>query len=180
MSRLVEDLLALSRAEEGRPLPKGRCYLLETLVSLKEELAESHPDRTIEIHGPAEAIVEAPETLVRTILRNLMENGLRYSDEVVTCQIEQSQEAIRVSVVDLGCGIAAEEQEKVFERFFRSDASRSRATGGSGLGLAIVKTMVKQTGGEVRLESQLGQGTTVTVEWKSEGKSHEPNDPSGG
>lgn len=180
MSRLVEDLLALSRAEEGRPLPKGRCYLLETLVSLKEELAESHPARTIEIHGPAEAIVEAPETLVRTILRNLMENGLRYSDEIVTCQIEQSQEAIRVSVVDLGCGIAAEEQEKVFERFFRSDASRSRATGGSGLGLAIVKTMVKQTGGEVRLESQLGQGTTVTVEWKSEGKSHEPNDPSGG
>lgn len=166
MSRLVEDLLALSRADEGRPLPEGLCHIEETLLSLRDELAESHPARVVEIEGDAEAIVGAPETFVRTILRNLMENALRYSDEVVTCRVVTNGEGVQVEVSDRGCGISPEEQERVFERFFRSDSSRSRATGGSGLGLAIVKTMVAQTGGKVSLKSQLGEGTTVTVTWK--------------
>ncbi len=178
MSRLVEDLLALSRADEGRPLPQGTCHLVETLRLLKEELDESHPGRDIDIVGSEEAVVKAPETLIRTILRNLMENALRYSDDTVTCSVERCDQQTRVRVTDRGCGIPPEEQEKVFERFFRSDSSRSRATGGSGLGLAIVKTMVVQTGGEVRLESQVGEGTTMTVVWKGDNKDDEPEDSS--
>lgn len=170
MSRLVEDLLALSRAEEGRPLPDGTCHLVETLRLIRDELYETYPGRTIEISGPEEATVQAPETLIRTILRNLMENALRYSDELVICRVEQSPTEIRLSVIDRGCGIPPSEQEKVFERFFRSDCSRSRATGGSGLGLAIVKTMVARTAGQVSLQSQLGEGTSVTVVWKGERK----------
>ncbi len=176
MSRLVEDLLALSRADEGRPLPNGSCHLMETLVSLRDELMESHPGRNVEIQGSPEATVGAPETFVRTVLRNLMENALRYSDKSVTCRVEMSSEEVRVLVTDEGCGIAPEEREKVFERFFRSDCSRSRGTGGSGLGLAIVKTMVAQTGGQVWLESQLGEGTTVTVVWKGIQTENEPHD----
>lgn len=166
MRRLVEDLLALSRADEGRPLPEGTCLLRDTLEALKEEFAETHPQRALQFSCPPEAVVDAPTTMVHTVVRNLLENALRYSEGAVECRVSTAAETVTVVVEDTGCGIPEEELEKVFERFYRSDHSRSRATGGSGLGLAIVKMMVERTGGEISLASRLGQGTTVTVVWR--------------
>lgn len=167
MSRLIEDLLALSRADEGRPLPEGSCLLRETLTSLVDELAESHPGRTVSLDCPNSAEVEVPSTLVRTVLRNLLENALRYSDHEVNCRVSApSSGQLQVSVEDTGCGIPEEDILRVFERFYRADHSRSRATGGSGLGLSIVKMMVERTGGRIQLSSQVGQGTAVKVTWK--------------
>lgn len=166
MSRLVEDLLALSRADEARLLASGSCGLSETFASIEDELSESHPGRTLNVICSPSAEVKAPPTLVRTVLRNLVENAFRYSDEVVTCRVVEVPGQVEVTVEDTGCGIPEDELDKVFDRFYRSDHSRSRATGGSGLGLAIVKLMVEQTGGEVSLSSRLGQGTTVRVVWR--------------
>jgi two-component system OmpR family sensor kinase len=167
MSRLVEDLLALSRADEGRPLAQENCQLLDTLQSVTEELAETYPDRLVEMSGAADIGVDAPATLVRTVLRNLLENALRYSDDKVVCRLTQNGPSVQVVVEDQGCGIPADEIPRVFERFYRADHSRSRATGGSGLGLAIVKTLVDKTGGEISLRSQVDEGTTVAVTWKA-------------
>ena len=166
MSRLVEDLLALSRADEGRPFPEGTCALPQTLEVLQEEFAETQPGRVLDMTYPADVRVDAPTTLVHTVIRNLLENALRYSEGPVTCKVSTEKGKIEVKVEDTGCGIPEDELDRVFERFYRSDHSRSRATGGSGLGLAIVKMMVEKTGGQVKLESRLGHGTTVTVVWK--------------
>lgn len=166
MSRLVEDLLALSRADEGRALPIGECLLGDTLASLREEFSESHPERELCFDGNLEVSLKAPPTLVRTVLRNLLENALRYSDATVFCRVKAEGGKIEVMVEDSGCGIPEEEIDKVFDRFYRADHSRSRATGGSGLGLALVKMLVEKTGGEVSLSSVLGRGTSVKVSWE--------------
>jgi two-component system OmpR family sensor kinase len=167
MSRLVEDLLALSRADEGRPLAAESCQLQPILQSLLEEFSEVSPQRAIEVSCPDDVVVDAPLTLVRTVLRNLLENALRYSDGPVVCRVAQrGGAAVEISVEDQGCGIPENEISRVFERFYRADHSRSRATGGSGLGLAIVKSLVDRTGGEISLRSQLDVGTTVQVVWK--------------
>lgn len=167
MARLVEDLLALSRSDEGRPLPQGSCMLGETISSVVEELAESQPGREIAVSCPPQAQVGAPSTLVRTVVRNLLENALRYSDDTVVCRVSAEPDRVELTVEDTGCGIPEDDLPKVFDRFYRADHSRSRATGGSGLGLAIVKLMVERTNGQITLSSRLGEGTCVKVEWKA-------------
>lgn len=166
MGRLVEDLLALSRADEGRPIPNGESQLCEVLSSLSQEFSESHPARRLHIECPPEARLEIAPTLLRTILRNLLENALRYSDDLVCCRVVESADRIEVVVEDTGCGIPEEELDKIFDRFYRADHSRSRATGGSGLGLAIVKMLADETGAQVSLSSRLGEGTQVKVLWR--------------
>jgi signal transduction histidine kinase len=168
MSRLVEDLLALSRAAEGRPLPQQECHLSATLGTLIEEFSELQPDRVVRLDSPDSAVLRAPVTLVSTILRNLIENALRYSDADVQVRVSDSPKEVAVSVQDSGCGIPSEELCSVFDRFYRCDHSRSRATGGSGLGLAIVKSLVERTGGQIELSSQLGEGTTARVFWSKD------------
>lgn len=172
MTHLVEDLLTLSRAEEGRPLPSQKCPFLTILTSLSEEFHQTNPNRTIKLEGDPAIAIQAPTTMVRTILRNLMENALRYSDSDITCSVTACEQTISVLVEDLGLGIPPEDLTKVFDRFYRSDHSRCRATGGSGLGLAIVKSLVEKTGGRIELESQLGVGTSVTVTWTKEALTH--------
>ena len=100
-----------------------------------------------------------------TALRNLIDNAIRYSPEDTTVGVglRQRDGLVQISVTDQGPGIAPEEQERIFERFYRIDAARSRHTGGTGLGLSIVKHVVANHGGEITLWSQPGQGSTFTV-----------------
>lgn len=165
MTRLVEDLLALSRADEGRPLPEQDCDLSATSLSLREEFKQVDPSRTIRIESVGRPCLKAPNTLIRTIIRNLLENALRYSDDEIVCRVQELSDRVELQVEDKGCGIPETELSKVFERFYRSDCSRSRATGGSGLGLAIVKSLVERTNGVIEIESKLGVGTKARVFW---------------
>jgi two-component system sensor histidine kinase SenX3 len=110
-------------------------------------------------------VVAGDRTLLITALSNLLENAVAYSPEGTPVSVRRRRQGDRVeiSVTDRGIGIAPEHQQRVFERFFRVDPARSRATGGTGLGLAIVKHVAANHGGEVRLWSQPGVGSTFTL-----------------
>jgi two-component system, OmpR family, sensor histidine kinase SenX3 len=100
-----------------------------------------------------------------TALRNLIDNAIRYSpaNSRVGIGVRAREGLVSISVTDQGEGLSAEDQERVFERFYRVDSARSRHTGGTGLGLSIVKHVASNHGGEVTLWSQPGQGSTFTL-----------------
>ena len=103
-------------------------------------------------------------TAVRQILANLIDNSLRHTDrgQVAVFAARQS-DGMQIGVRDTGSGIGPEHLPRIFERFYRADASRARDSGGTGLGLAIVKHLVEAHGGSVTAESTPGQGTTITT-----------------
>jgi two-component system sensor histidine kinase SenX3 len=115
--------------------------------------------------GHADAMVYGDQDQLVTALRNLIDNAIRYSPEntKVGVGIRSKDGLVAVSVTDQGEGLSPEDQERVFERFYRVDAARSRHTGGTGLGLSIVKHVVANHGGEVTLWSKPGQGSTFTI-----------------
>src|SRR5699024_6860642 len=103
--------------------------------------------------------------LLVTALRNLLDNAVRYSasDTRVSVGVRTVADVVEISVVDQGVGLTPEQQDRVFERFYRVDLARSRETGGTGLGLRIVKHVAANHGGEVRLWSAPGRGSTFTL-----------------
>jgi PAS domain S-box-containing protein len=168
MQRLVDDLLDLSRIESGRwqPVPVA----LDPAAAAREVWA-SLGDRTgaRPVEFAIDAAPDAPELradpdALRQILTNLLDNSLRHTPPggTITCRIRREDGGIALSVRDTGTGIAREHLPRIFERFYRADASRSRDAGGTGLGLAIVKHLVEGHGGRVSAESERGAGTAVT------------------
>jgi two-component system sensor histidine kinase SenX3 len=119
----------------------------------------------IVVGGSVSLPVYGDHDLLMTAFRNLIDNAIRYSPEGtrVGVGVRSRDGLVQVSVTDQGPGITPEEQERIFERFYRIDAARSRQTGGTGLGLSIVKHVVSNHGGEVTVWSQAGQGSTFTV-----------------
>lgn len=121
---------------------------------------------TVLSNAPADqAMVHGDAELLATAVRNLVTNAINYSGDgshiaVVTARCG---DLVEVSVTDHGQGISAEEQERVFERFYRVDAARSRTTGGTGLGLSIVKHVCANLGGDVVVRSRMGRGSTFTI-----------------
>jgi len=116
--------------------------------------------------------VRGDAALITTAVRNLLDNAIRYSEPRTRVSVGVSLDAedpdiVRIAVVDQGIGIPKEEQERVFERFYRADESRSRESGGSGLGLAITKTLVEAHGGSISVGSVEGGGSTFRVALKA-------------
>ena len=113
------------------------------------------------------AIVYGNKELLEELLWNLCDNAIRYNKEngIVKVQVEKERGQVRLQVSDTGIGIPLEHQERIFERFYRVDKSRSKETGGTGLGLAIVKHIVAQHEAELFLESVPGEGTKITVQF---------------
>ncbi len=111
------------------------------------------------------AWIEADRRMMEELLYNLCDNAIRYNVRggSVRVEVRPLRDQVMVSVQDTGIGISQENQERVFERFYRVDKSRSKATGGTGLGLAIVKHIAAKHGASLALESELGRGTTITV-----------------
>lgn len=168
LAALVQDVIELSR------LQSTDMVLNSTLVDIEQVVAESvdrnrltAEGKNIEllVGGKAPRPVHGDPELLGTALRNLIENAIRYSPENTKVGIGMAVkgDTVRISVKDQGPGIPDDEQDRIFERFYRVDPSRSRQTGGTGLGLSIVKHIVGQHGGEVTLWSQPGSGSTFTI-----------------
>ena len=168
MQRIVDDLLDLSRIESGGWRPRAATIPIETAAAEVFALAQGHADRTgvsLRTDVPADAgSVYADPTALRQILVNLVDNGIRYAGQgTVTVYSRRVPSGIVVGVRDTGTGISAEHLPRIFERFYRVDAARSREEGGTGLGLAIVKHLVEAHGGRLVAESRVGSGTDISA-----------------
>ncbi|HYH78025.1 MAG TPA: ATP-binding protein [Arthrobacter sp.] len=168
LAALVQDIIELSRlqgasvAQQGRPVDVNA--VIHEAVDRSQLPAESKNIKIV-VGGHVDGMVYGDPDLLVTALRNLIDNAIRYSPENtrVGVGVRAKEGLIAISVTDQGEGLSPEDQERVFERFYRVDAARSRHTGGTGLGLSIVKHVVSNHGGEVTLWSQPGQGSTFTL-----------------
>ena len=168
LAELVHDVVELSRLQDGVPPTRPAEVDVDAVVAEAVDRCRSTAESrgiAVEVGDPSAARVTGDAELLTTAVRNLVDNALRYSDAGtrVGVGVQCSDGWVEVSVTDQGIGIGPEERERVFERFYRVDPARSRVTGGTGLGLSIVKHVAAGHGGDVRLWSQVGQGSTFTL-----------------
>jgi two-component system sensor histidine kinase SenX3 len=164
----VQELIDLSRLQGADPLPEQQLVQVDRVVAEAVDRARTVAAAagiTLVRGGECGLTVSGSEAQLATALGNLIENAVHYSPHGtrVAVAVRQSQGAVEVSVTDEGIGIAERDLERVFERFYRADPARSRATGGTGLGLAIVKHIATNHGGEVSVWSVEGSGSTFTL-----------------
>jgi two-component system, OmpR family, phosphate regulon sensor histidine kinase PhoR len=170
MQRIVDDLLDLSRIESGgwRPNPvwsRVPDVAADVMLASKPTAAAKGIVVRADIASDAETVLADP-TALRQVLGNLVENAVRHTAEgTVTIVARRDADAVSLTVVDTGVGIAAEHLPRIFERFYRVDPARSREQGGTGLGLAIVRHLVEAHGGHVTAASEAGAGTTIRTTW---------------
>ncbi len=175
---LVGDILRLSRLEErGRDLAMEPLSLREEARLVKEQLTGLALRRgvTVTLAG-SEGQIVASKKIVAEILHNLTDNAIQYNRPggSVAITVSESRDTAAVTVRDTGIGIPKEELPRIFERFYRVDKSHSRELGGTGLGLSIVKHGAVCLGAQLRVESDLGVGTTITVQFPKAGKEQSP------
>jgi signal transduction histidine kinase len=168
MSALVRDLLDLSRLESEGFTPELAVVEIEPLVrELSESWAGEAREKGLAFETAVEADlgVRADRQLLYQALENLVENAIRYvpRDRRVRIEARRVPAGIELSVADNGDGIPREDQARIFERFYRVEKGRARASGGTGLGLAIVKHVAEAHGGRVDLESAPGRGATFRI-----------------
>jgi two-component system sensor histidine kinase SenX3 len=168
LAALVQDIIELSRLQGANVAQQGRPVDINTVVAEavdRSQLPAESKNIQLVVGRQADAMVYGDQDLLVTALRNLIDNAIRYSPENtrVGVGIRSKDGLVSVSVTDQGEGLSPEDQERVFERFYRVDAARSRHTGGTGLGLSIVKHVISNHGGEVTLWSRPGQGSTFTI-----------------
>jgi len=170
LHQIIEDLLSLSRieqeAEQGRIVLNGR-RLAPVLRAAVQACSARAQEKgiTLELSCPEDLRARLNQTLLEQAVVNLIDNAIKYSGPHSRVQVEAAREdgLVAVRVRDQGIGIAKEHLPRLFERFYRVDAGRSRKAGGTGLGLAIVKHIAQAHGGRVAVESTPGQGSVFTL-----------------
>jgi two-component system phosphate regulon sensor histidine kinase PhoR len=167
MLTLVEDILRLSKLDEGYPGGRReRVNLLDIVKQAAAALEASAQKKgvTQNITGERHIVVGDP-TLLYELVSNLMDNAIKYNKPGgrVDVSLDSENGGVSLRVSDTGIGIDPRHQDKIFERFYRTDKSRSKGTGGTGLGLSIVKHSAEYHAATLHVQSQLGQGTTITV-----------------
>lgn len=168
LGALVNELITLSRLQGADPLPDLAVLEVDAVVAEAHArsvaLAET-AGMTITMDAPSGLLVKGDRQMLITALVNLLANAVHYSPagNVVSISRRVNEGFVEIAVTDRGIGIAPEHQSRVFERFFRIDPARSRATGGTGLGLAIVKHVAANHGGAAVLWSKPGTGSTFTL-----------------
>lgn len=165
---LVNDIIKLSELDEGAYSTETdeKVNLLKTAAEVKERLEKIAAKKNVKIAVTGEdAEITGGESLVFEMLYNLCDNAVKYNKENgnVTVSVGTSEGAPFVTVKDTGIGIPPEYTDRIFERFFRVDKSRSKESGGTGLGLSIVKHIAMSLGADIRVESAVGKGTEITV-----------------
>ena len=169
LTNLVQDLITLSRIQAVEPVPDPRPVALDTVVAEAVDGCRMRANArgiTLASVGSRGLSVLGDEDLLVTALRNLLENAVAYSPEktrVVITTRKTPEGHAELSVADQGIGIPERDLERIFERFYRVDPARSRATGGTGLGLAIVKHVMAAHNGRVTVRSVEGAGSTFTL-----------------
>jgi two-component system sensor histidine kinase SenX3 len=165
---MVAELIELSRLQGAERLPNVTAVDVDTVVSeaiSRHKVAAENAHIEVRTDVPSGLQVLGDQTLLVTALANLVSNAIAYSPPGSPVSISRRRRGdnIEIAVTDRGIGIALEDQERVFERFFRGDKARSRATGGSGLGLAIVKHVAANHDGSIGVWSKPGTGSTFTL-----------------
>jgi two-component system sensor histidine kinase SenX3 len=168
LSRLVQQIIELSRLQDDDPLDAPVVVSVDEVVAgAVDASAIDANDRRIKIvtSGVHDLKVFGNEEQVRAAVANLVANAVAYSGNDSTVLVSTKSEAgmVEISVVDQGIGIPSGELDRIFERFYRVDPARHRSTGGTGLGLSIVKHVAATHGGEIRVWSVEGQGSTFTL-----------------
>ena len=168
LADMIGELIELSRLQGGERLPDLGLVDVDTVVSealSRHKVAADNVDIAITTDAPTGFKVLGDQPLLVTALANLVSNAIAYSPRGTPVSVSRRRRGdnIEISVTDRGIGIDKDDQERVFERFFRVDKARSRATGGTGLGLAIVKHVAANHNGAIRLWSQPGTGSTFTL-----------------
>lgn len=167
MSRIVDDLLDLSRVEFGGTEEWTDIDLAAVLVEVvsTNQYAAKRQGLGLSLTGSAELLVRGDRSQLVSVFSNLVDNAIKYSEigGVVNVNSAVKDDEIVLSVTDHGIGIAERDQKRIFERFYRVDKARSRATGGTGLGLSIVRHIVLEHGGAIDVRSEEGVGSTFTV-----------------
>ena len=164
--QLVEDILNLSHLDETDSLVKEPVDLYILAQEVLEKLSDKASERQISLHLQGQSVkVVGNRALLHSMIYNLCDNAIIYNRESgkVTVSVLSTERGISLIVQDTGLGIPKDEQERIFERFYRIDKSRSKKLGGTGLGLSIVKHAVNQHQANIQVESQLGRGTKMTV-----------------
>jgi len=169
LGRLTDDLLKLAQIEAGQMRREVRPVSISGIVDPCMEVTRIKADKkglSLEAeYGDDLPSLSGDVQSFQEILQNLLDNAVRYTPPGgkirVTASVDGSD--IVLSVTDSGIGVPKADQDRIFERFYRADAARSRESGGTGLGLSIVKHLVEACGGRIRVESEVGQGTTFYV-----------------
>ena len=171
LSALIDDLLALARAEAGElrlDITRGQAgEVVEEIYQTLAPLARRERQITLVRNAPANLPpVLADRQRLMQVLLNLVRNAITYTPAggIVSLMLEQADAGhVAITVADTGIGIPPEDLERVFDRFYRTDASRARATGGFGLGLSIVRDLVNAMGGSISVSSTVGEGSQFRV-----------------
>jgi signal transduction histidine kinase len=172
LNRMTQKLLALTKGDAGSDyVEREIIYIVPTLQRVIKMLSGIAENSQITVYTEIEEDIPVlvQEDDLYQIMFNLVENGIKYNTPggKLFVSLRRREDMAMLQVRDTGVGIPEDAVGHVFERFYRVDKARSRQTGGSGLGLAIVRSMVERNGGEIRLESKLGEGSVFTVEFPS-------------
>jgi two-component system heavy metal sensor histidine kinase CusS len=171
LSRMIESLLFLARADNSQIRPDTAVLdVREELESIREFYDAVAAEQAIDVRCEGEGVVEADASLLRRALSNLLSNAVSHTPRGgrISLGVDRPDQGwVEIRVSDSGCGIAAEHLPKIFDRFYRADASRSAPSEGAGLGLALVKAIMTLHGGNVVVRSSPGQGTTVSLRFPS-------------
>jgi len=168
LTDLVQEIINLSRLQDGDPLKNAQPYSMVDLINQaidESRLAAEKRKITLVFLPISDHLVLGDHGQLGMAISNLIENAINYSPDstqvaiVLTCK----DKLVEISVTDQGIGIPEKEIERIFERFYRVDPARSRATGGTGLGLSIVKHVATNHGGDISVWSNEGSGSTFTI-----------------
>ena len=163
---LIGDIIRLSQLDEGEPMPAEPVELLALAREAAESLQSAAAARNVTITVEGEPVeLTGVRRLLYEIIFNLCDNAVKYNTDGgrVQVAVTKENEAAAVTVRDTGIGIPPDQQDRVFERFYRVDKSHSKASGGTGLGLSIVKHAVQYHHGAIHLQSEVGRGTAIRV-----------------
>ncbi len=163
---LIGDIIRLSQLDEGEPMPAEPVELLALAREAAESLQSAAAARNVTITVEGEPVeLTGVRRLLYEIIFNLCDNAIKYNTDGgrVQVTVTKENETAAVTVRDTGIGIPPDQQDRVFERFYRVDKSHSKASGGTGLGLSIVKHAVQYHHGAIHLQSEVGKGTEIRV-----------------
>lgn len=165
MSKVVSDLLVLAELDSGQPERQDSVSLREMLQDAQARARQLAGNRQVVVERQEDLWVKGNADKLEQVLSNLVDNALKYTPDggTITLSLFRNGDWACLAVADTGMGISADDLPHIFDRFYRVDKARSKASGGTGLGLAIVKGIVERHGGRVTVTSEPGKGSTFTV-----------------